>query len=250
VERNAPTPVQSASRALALVKLLLEEGSVGTTEAALALGVNPSTAYRLLATLVVQGFAVQGADKRYRIGPALPLGYGTLSQPSPAALLRPFIERLFERVGETVHLAALAGTQIQHLDGIEATAHALRFGLRVGVWLPAHRTSAGKALLAELPDDEIDARYQMALAGPRGRHIDVDLVALHEQLDEVRDTRIGWNFEESEPGIAALAIAIGDLDGQHAAFSISVPIVRFTREKGQRWAAELVRIVDDIHAEL
>ena len=184
--------------------------------------------------------------KRYYVGPTLQHAHGAFPQPTLVMMLRPYLERLFERTDETVHIATLAGTQIQHLDGIEATAHSLRFGLRVGVWLPAHRTSAGKALLAELPDEEIDARYKMALASPRGRHIDVDLTSLHEQIADVRDTRIGWNFEESEPGIAAMAIATGALNGQHAAISISMPIARFTREKGEEWSAELIRLVEDL----
>jgi len=247
VERKAE-PVRSVHRALTLVKLILDEGSVSVTEAASALKVNASTAYRLLSTLELQEFIVRGSDKRYAIGSTLRFDHGAYPRPSLVMRLRPFIEQLFERTGETVHLATLAGTQIQHLDGIEATAHSLRFGLRVGVWLPAHRTAAGKALLAELPDEEIDARYNMALAGPRGRRIEVDLTSLHEQLEDVRDTRIGWNFEESEPGIAALAIATGDLDGQRAAISISLPVARFNSERGQTWAAELVRMVDDLHS--
>lgn len=239
-------PVQSVHRALALIKLLLDEGSVTITEAASALNVNPSTAFRLLGTMAIDGFVVRGPAKRYHVGPTLRQAHGAFPQPTLVMTMRPYLERLFERTDETVHIATLAGTQIQHLDGIEATSHSLRFGLRVGVWLPAHRTSAGKVLLAELTDEEIDARYKMALASPRGRHIAVDLPSLHEQIDDVRDTRIGWNFEESEPGIAAMAIATGELNGQRAAISISMPIARFTREKGENWSAELIRLVDEL----
>ncbi len=247
MERNFE-PIQSVHRALALIKLVLDEGSLSVTEAASALDVNPSTALRLLRTMAADGFVVRGPQKRYHVGATLRHAHGAFPQPTLVMTLRPFLEQLFARTDETVHIATLAGTQIQHLDGIEATSHSLRFGLRVGVWLPAHRTSAGKALLAELPDEEIDARYKMALASPRGRHIDVDLPSLHEQIDDVRDTRIGWNFEESEPGIAAMAIATGELNGQHAAISISMPIARYTREKGESWSAELIRLVDELRS--
>ncbi|WP_404434284.1 IclR family transcriptional regulator [Microbacterium lacus] len=241
-------PVQSVQRALTIITLVLDEGSVSVSEAASALNVNPSTAYRLLGTLALQGFVLRGDQKRYSVGPVLRFDHAAFPQPSLAMRLRPALEQLYERTGETVHIATLAGTQIQHLDGIEATSHSLRFGLRVGVWLPAHRTSAGKVLLAELPDAEINARYKMAMASPRGRRIDVDLASLHEQIDDVRDTRIGWNFEESEPGIAAMAIATGDLGGQRAAISISLPIARFTHDKGRLWAAELIRLVDELRS--
>lgn len=239
-------PVHSVHRALTLLKLVLDEGSLSVSQAASALDINPSTAYRLLSTMALDGFVVRDSQKRYHVGPTMREAHGAFPQPTLVMTLRPYLERLFERTDETVHIATLAGTQIQHLDGIEATSHSLRFGLRVGVWLPAHRTSAGKVLLAELSDDEIDARYKMALASPRGRRIDVDLESLRDQIEDVRDTRIGWNFEESEPGIAAMAIATGNLNGQHASISISMPIARFTREKGEMWSAELIRLVDEL----
>lgn len=246
--RKSP-PIQSVHRALTLIKLVISEGSIAQTEAAAALDVNPSTAYRLLSTLEAQGCVVRADNKRYSVGPALLVLRSGGPQPSLVARLRPSLEQLFDRTDETVHLATLAGTQIQHLDGIEATRHSLRFGLRVGVWLPAHRTAAGKVLLAELPDEEVDARYKMAMASPRGRRMDVDLVSLHQQLDDVRDTRIGWNFEESEPGIAAMAISMGVLDGQRAAISISLPIARFTKDRGRIWAVELISLADNLQRE-
>jgi len=150
------------------------------------------------------------------------------------------------RTGETVHISTLVGTRIQHLDGIEATSQFLRFGLRVGVWLPAHMTSGGKALLADLTDEEVRARYALAMAGPRGQHLDVDLDSLFDQLADVRESRIAWNFEESELGLAAMAISVGRPGGHRAAISIAVPIARYTRELGAKWARDLIEVADEV----
>jgi DNA-binding IclR family transcriptional regulator len=228
------------------LKLLIEEGSLGVTEAAAALDVNASTAQRLLATLVQDGFAAQRADRRYAVGPALQNPGLIKPIPQLTDRLRPALEALFERTGETVHLATLVGTRIQHVDGIEASTHLLRFGLRVGVWLPAHITSGGKALLADLTDEEIEARYKLALTGSRGQTMNVDLESLREQIDDVRESRIAWNFEESEPGMAALAISAGELGGQRVALSIAVPVVRYTRELGEKWSHDLIEVADMI----
>lgn len=245
--KDAPR-VESVHRALVLLKLIIEEGSISVTEAAAALEVNASTAQRLLVTLVHDGFATQREDRRYGDGSALAqVGVAT---PQLTTRLRPALEKLFERVGETVHVATLVGTRIQNIDGIEASWHPLRFGSRVGAWLPAHITSGGKALLADLSDDEVDARYKMALTSPRAHSVDVDLVSLHEQLDDIRDSRIAWNFEESEPGLAAMSISVGEQHGPRAALSVALPIARFTKELGAKWSADLIEIADEIGGEI
>jgi len=246
VESKKAPRVESAHRALVLVKLINENGSISVTEAAAALGVNASTAHRLLMTLAYDGFSTQRSDRRYGIGPAL--GQAGTGVTTVSARLRPALERLFERTGETVHCSILVGTRVQLIDGIEASAHALRFSLRVGVWIPAHLASGGKALLADLADDEVDARYGMALAGPPSHRPDVDLESLHEQLDDIRESRIAWNFGESEPGLAAMSISVALPGGPRAALTVALPISRYTKESGERWAADLIEIADEIES--
>lgn len=246
VTRKSEPRVESVHRALVLLKLLIEEQGLSVNDAAAALDVNASTASRLLSQFAQDGFAVQGKGRKYAPGPALhnPALSTPISQ--AAASLRPALEGLFERTGETVHLSTLVGTRIQHLDGIEATSHSLRFGLRVGVWLPAHITSGGKALLADLTDEEVVARYKLAMAGPRGRDLTVDMESLLDQLHDVRETRIGWNFEESELGLAAMSISVGTSGSQRAALSIALPVARYTRELGEKWASDLREIADQV----
>ncbi|WP_155854397.1 IclR family transcriptional regulator [Arthrobacter sp. MA-N2] len=236
---NAPR-VESVHRALVLLKLMAQEGSLSVTEAAKALDVDPSTAQRLLATLAGDGFAEQGEQRRYGPGPELLRPGVTRAVPPLRVRARPHLERLFERVGETAHLATLVGTKVHHIDGIEAATHALRFGLRVGVILPAHVTSSGKAMLADLPLHEVDARYRIALSGSNGPAAEIDFDKLYRDLDETRRHRVGMNFQESEEGVAAFAVSLGVIDGEHAAFSIAMPIARFGSGDAKRISDHLI----------
>ena len=245
VSNGGPQRIEAVHRALVLLKLMAEEGSLSVTEAAKALQVNPSTAQRLLATLTADGFAKQGERKRYEPGPAYLHPSRAYMIPPLRERVRPFLERLFERVGETVHLATLVGTEVHHPDGIESV-HPLRFGLRVGARLPAHITSEGKSMLAELPPEEVDARYQVAMTGPRGRGLNVDLEALHAELTRTRQRRFATNFEESEPGIAAFAASLGAIDGERASLSIAMPIARFSREDVPTFTRHLLTTVEEM----
>lgn len=224
-----------------LLRMIIESGSLGVTEAAAALDVNASTAQRLLATLVQDGFAVQSRDRRYGAGPALHAPGLTMRIPHVTDRLRPALEALFERTGETVHLASLVGTRILHLDGIEARHRGLQFGVRVGVWLPAHLTASGKVMLAELDAQERAARYERS-----GKRSDVDLDALTAELETVREARVAQNVEQSEPGMAALAVSVGRLAGQQLSMSVALPIGRYTPERGEKWRRDLIEIADAV----
>lgn len=244
-----PARVESVHRALVLLKLMAEQGTIGVTQAAQALDVNASTAQRLLATLALDGFAEQDDARRYRPGPALSHAGFVQTIPELRRLLRPYLERLYERIGETVHIATLVGTRIQHLDGIEST-HALRFGLRVGVWLPAHLTAGGKALLADVRDDEIEARYRMAATGIQRLEYSIDMAAFLTEINQVRRTRIATNFEASEPGVAAYAISTGEINGERAALSVALPIARFDPQLAEQHFSALREIVDEVRRDL
>lgn len=232
--RNEEQRVESVHRALVLLKVVAETGSLSVTDAAKILDVNPSTAQRLLATLAGDGFVTQGERKRYEPGPALLRPSIPQSVPPLRTRARPFLERLFQRVGETVHITALVGTEVNHLDGIEASAHSLRFGVRNGVRLPAHVTAAGKAMLAELPPEDVNARYQVELENLQGAALPVDLKRLHEELIKTRRQRVATNFGESEPGVAAFAASIGVIDGERAAFVVALPIARLSKAAAQK----------------
>lgn len=246
MRNNSSSRVESVHRALVLLKLLVQGGSLSVTEAAKALDVDPSTAQRLLATLAGDGFAEQGEQRRYRPGPELLRPGMMVALPPLRIRARPYLERLFERVGETVHLATLVGTTIHHHDGIEATTHALRFGLRVGVVLSAHVTSAGKAMLADLATEDVENRYRTVPSVVGGPETELDFEKLHQELAATRRRRVGTNFQESEDGVAALAVSLGVIDGEHAAFSIAMPIARFGPGDGERLAGQLLRTAAEL----
>lgn len=240
-----PARIASVRKALALLDLIAEDGALTVTDAALALEVHQSTAQRLLATLVDAGYARQDSRRRYVPGQAM---FRVPQQVESARQrLRPFMEHLYDRVGETIHLATLVGTEVHHPDAIESK-HPLRFGLRTGVRLPAHITSEGKSLLAELPWAEVESRYSLALSGGRGWEVDLD--ALRARLEQVRERGYATNFEESEPGIAAYSMSIGVLDGEHCAFSIAMPIARHSSELGSSFVSSLRIVVEEARAAL
>ncbi|MBD9731625.1 IclR family transcriptional regulator [Streptomyces sp. H28] len=223
MERKASTyRVEAVDRALVLLSLLAERGRLSVTEAGRELGVVPSTAHRLLATLCHRGFAVQGEDRVYQPGPQWLAGPRQV--PPLTDRMRPHLRSLHAATNETVHLLARVGTEVSFLDGIEG-ARSLRVGLRTGVRMPAYRTSGGKAMLADLEPSAVDALHRGGLPSPPDASL-TDLAALRRELDHVRRDGFGRNEDESEPGVTALGVSLGFVDGHHVALAVALPSVR------------------------
>lgn len=216
MQNSNPYRIESVDRALDILTMLGTGRSVSVTQAQKELGVAPSTAHRILATLVGKGFAVQGKDRLYYPGPALlSPGRNQTQKPLPA-MFRPFLETLYSSVEETVNLAVLTDNDLLFIDGIEGKQN-LRVGLRTGIRMPAHLTSGGKAI------------RQMKAAGyPKDRVF------------------FGINVNESEKGVTALGIALGTFNGQDVAISIAIPSARCTNDRQARLRKELAGIANAV----
>jgi IclR family acetate operon transcriptional repressor len=226
------TSLRSVENALRVLASLLNGRPLRVMDVAADLGVARSTAHRLLSTLRSYGFVSQGPDKRYRAGPAL-------VKAELAPLLRPLLERLAAELDETVQLMVLEGRNIRFVDSVEAQ-RPLRVGSRVGRTLPAHLTSGGKILLAQLTPVQLEALYADTPVAEAP-----DLSHLRTVLEESGKMGYAFNIEESEPGICAVAAAVLDPFGRPiAAIAIAAPSVRATAQDLSRFG-EIVKAVAD-----
>lgn len=241
--KSDPYRVEAVDRALVLLSLLAQRTELSVTEAGRALGVAPSTAHRLLSTLCHREFAVQGDNRLYRAGPALVALARPGSAPPLPELVRPYLRRLFDTVGETVHVMVRSGAEIRFVDGIEGD-QPLRVGLRTGARMPAYCTSGGKAMLAELTQEAVDTLHADGLAPWPGEKIR-DLAALRRELDTVRRNHFGLNYDESEPGVTAIGASIGVVGGEHAALTVALPTVRFATVDSAAVTAKLLEACRD-----
>jgi IclR family acetate operon transcriptional repressor len=230
-------PIASVNNALRLLLLFRSQPRVRLSEASEHLGVAHSTAHRLLAMLAYHGFVSQEQDSRtYVAGPALvEIGLAAVSQLDIRRHARQVLERLASELGETVHLAVLEGGNVRYLDAIESS-RALRVASRTGSVLAANCTASGKALLAALPDAELAAMFADETALPRltARSI-TSRPRLLAELRKVREAGCAVNREESEEGVASVAVAVPGPQGlPAAALVVSAPVSRMTNQAAEK----------------
>jgi IclR family transcriptional regulator, acetate operon repressor len=217
-------PIESVDNALRVLMLLVERPEIRLTDVSGYLGVASSTAHRLLAMLQYRGLVRQDPQtKAYRSGPSLDqLAFSVLGRLDVRVRARPALEKLNADLRETVHLGRLEGAQVDFVDSIESP-QALRVSSRLGVAMPAHCTSTGKALLAALTDDQLDALYPDSDLPRLTRHSINSRHALKAELAEVCRRGFATSDEEGEEGVVSIAVP---LRGGSFALNASVPISR------------------------
>jgi len=207
------------------------------------LGIPRTTAFELTNTLVARGYLSksEGEPVTFTLGPrSFQLGSAFADRLDYVALGRIAASALSSRSDETSHVAILDGTHVVYIARAESTQQ-VRMVSSIGSRLPAHATSVGKALIAQLSSAEFDRRF------PRGEPLSrltpntvTDVDSLREQCVRIRAQ--GYAIEECESNLDVCCAAapvrsqVGDVV---AAISVSVPENRWTVHPPEHWG-ELV----------
>ncbi|OSC40666.1 IclR family transcriptional regulator [Mycobacterium decipiens] len=241
-------PIESVDRALQLILLFGEQPEIRLTEATRYLGVASSTAHRLLAMLQYRGFVRQDAmSKAYYPGPALTdVAFSIFRRIDVEGTARPVMRRLCERLRESVHVGMLDGAIVRFIAGAEGPT-TVRVGLRVGRTMPAHCTSTGKAMLAQLSDTQVSQLYpdeDLECITPHSIASRTDLL---KELSRIRRRGYATSRGESEEDVASVAVPIRtQAPGLRLALNAAAPTNRLSSSQYRFVAALLVEGAKEI----
>jgi DNA-binding IclR family transcriptional regulator len=229
--------VGSVKRAGELLDVLAASDSgLGVNELARRIGVNASTASRLLATLQDAGLVTRSDSGPYRLGLKLvTLSERVLAQLDVRQLARPLLTRLVTQTGETATLSLPGEDEAITVDFVPSPSSVVSMA-RVGRPSIPHATAAGKVMLAFTEALVGGAPAGGASAGraPAGRALVAftertitDVAALNEELATVRERGWAEAVGEREPDLAALAAPVFGRGGVLAAIlGVQGPVTR------------------------
>jgi len=245
--------IKSVAKALKIVELLAENGrEMALGEIAERMKMPKSTTHGLISTLCDFGYVDQSPfTGKYKLGLRLfELGNIVAMRLEVRSVATPYIQRLVEALGETVHLTILDKGEVLYIDKQESQ-QSIRIASRVGARLPAHCTGVGKVLLAFLPAEE---RKKIILEKGLKRFTKntiTDPEALELELARVREQGYAFDNEEFMEGLKCVAAPIRDYTGKVcAAMSVSGPVARLRGEKLERAVALVTEAAAMISAEL
>jgi IclR family transcriptional regulator, KDG regulon repressor len=218
--------IQSLRRGLQILERAAQDGGLATVkDTARYLGVDPSSASRLMATLEGQGFLIQDPKTlTYRLGPRiLELNNALLGSYNLGAHSHEVVQTLARDTGEGSHLAVLVAGEAVFVDrGIGYGA--LTVKTEIGARDPGYCTAIGRALLSGLTDDEVRQELKHVRFKLFTSKTTTTMDQLLVKLSSVRSLGYAFDDEEYHKGVQCIAAPVFDHTGRTiAAIGISGP---------------------------
>ncbi len=228
-----PNKSATALRALRVLEALAQSRhALSASEVAGIIGVERSTAYRMLMTLMEAGYVMRDERQRaYRLGfKVLTLSRALLNGNEKMELVADCLREVSAQTGETAHYSVLErdcsvlvlrslGTQLVTID------------FQVGDRGPLHCTSIGKVLLAYQDPAAVETAILRGL--PRhARNTITDPARFRAELRKVRAQGYAYDDMEFADDMRCVAVPVFEKDGHVAGgISLSGPASRYSRQK-------------------
>ncbi len=226
-DRSERSPVQVVERVAAILQALQgEPDGLSLSEIVARVGLARSTVHRLITALQRERFVSSASPNGgFRLGPAL-ASLAVAASRHFVLTVHPHLASLSRELNETVDLGVLEHDRVLFVDQIAADTQRLRAVSAVGAVFPAHCTANGKALLAGLPDGQIERLLPTRLERMTA-NTTTSRAKLLEELEAVRRDGVAYDREEHTEGICAVGVAITPPNAPVAAISVPLPAQRF-----------------------
>ncbi len=245
--------VQSVDRALSILEVLSDyKEGLGITDISNKIHIHKSTVHRILATLIYKGYVIQDQKtNKYMITLKLfELGNKKVKDMNLLAVSKPYTEELMKKVNEVVHLVVRENNEIVYVDKVEAD-NTIRMASTIGRRSPLYSTSVGKAILAQLSDEEVEKIWNSSKIEKLTEFTITDLEEMKKELNIIRKKGYAVDNEENEIGVRCIGAPVFNIFGEiEGAISISAPTFRVTEEKVGEFAEQVVKYANIISREL
>lgn len=239
--------VASLAKGLRILEVLAAKGDMSVSRMADCLDTSRAASHRFLTTLRDLGYVEKNDDGRFCMSfKVLELGMKKLDGFEIRNTAQPYMQEIAFAFGETVNLGYWDGTAIVHLDKINST-EVLRLDVGMGAIAPAYCTGLGKAILAFLPDRELnDYLVTTPLVAMSPKTI-TNQDKLKADIAQIRHRGYAIDNEELSLGLRCVAAPVYNHTGKPTyALSVSGPAQRMTQEKIYAIQSKLVPLCHQI----
>jgi IclR family transcriptional regulator, KDG regulon repressor len=230
-----------------------DKPGLGVREVARMVDLSSSSTGRIMAAMKELGILSQNpATRLYSVGPRVLTWAGVyLATSDIRNVAYPYLEELHNTTRETISLYILDGKERVCIERLESTQNVRFVAPRIGRHLPLHAGSAGKVMMAFLPDAR---REELLSPANLVRLTEKTIVApdvLRSELDHIRKDGYAISNGEWILDASGIAAPIFDRFGEVlAALTISGPTQRFTPDVFPEYIAAVVRVAQQISAGL
>lgn len=232
--------VKATRTMFAIVEYIKREEGTTITEVADAIGCAKSTAHRHLSTLRELGYVVVEPDG-YHVGLRfLDLGQYARRRHPGYNLAKEKVEELARQTGERAQFLVEEHKEAVYVHRAFGE-HAVRTDPGIGSRIPLHATAAGKAILANLDEEEQFEIIEKTDFDPITDATITDREQLRDELEEIQDRGYSFNRQENLEGLHAVGVPLKGPDGRvTGALSVSGPSHRM---RGERFMEDLPNLL-------
>jgi len=234
---DTKNPIQSADRIFAILETLADNSSMRLIDLSEKLELHKSTVHRLLASLISMGYVTQSVHTgTYSLTFKLvELSEKILKNTDVLRIIHPYVTNLSNLCEETVHFVRRVGENVLYLEKQESQSvksRSVRLSSQVGLTRAMYCSGVGKAILAKLPDEEVEEVWNNSTIEQKTEYTITSLDALKKELAEIRKKGYALDNEENELGIRCIAVAVTDYKNRPTyAISISTLTGRMPDER-------------------
>jgi DNA-binding IclR family transcriptional regulator len=242
--------VRSVVRAISVLTAFEGADELSLADLAAQTGLPKPTVFRLALTLENAGFLTRSLEGHlFSLGPRLVSVARLVLTRGLAATARPHMQALARTFGHTVNLAVLDGDEMLFLDVIESRSN-LRMVSGIGTREPFHSTAVGKAVVAELDSEELEALLSRRPLRAITPETITSRAQLETELQEIRDRGYATDPGESQPGAHCVAAPIIGPHGVVGGISISAAADQLPQDDFELHGAAVREVTDAISAAL
>lgn len=230
----------------------MERPEIGVREVARMTGLTTSTVGRLMSDMKERGILAQNPGTRgYSLGMRLLTWTGVyLTTMDIRTVSQPIMAELQQSTQETISLYLLDGTDRVCVERLESPQN-VRIIARLGRRLPLYAGSAGKVMLAFLPEEKVKDIIEASSLAPFTARTITDPTLLLQELDRIRQRGYAVSHGEWTPDASGVAAPIFGLGKEViAALTISGPTQRFTRDTIEKYGREVVNAASEISRQM
>jgi len=243
--------VKTINRLVGVLDCFTQEDSAWSlAELASRLDIPKSTLHRFLVGLETNGILRRDAyDRKWRLGYRLFI-WGSLAAESNGLrhIARPILHDLTGQSGETTLLTVYHNREVICTEKVE-TSHHVRLSLEIGARRPSHAGASSKALMAYLPEAEVDAIIREKGLPKLCTNTITDPEKLRAALAEVRAQGYALSLEETDLGAWGVAAPIQDWRGEVVgAVGIAGPTTRYDAERVKEYVWLCCQAADKVTA--
>ncbi len=245
-------PIQVADRLFLVLETLAETGPVPLADLCRHLDLNKSTVHRLLSSLIYMGYVKQDSETgKYALSfKLLTLSNKLMSHMDILETVRPFLKKLSEETGETVHFVQLDGLDTVYIYKEESYQNSIRMVSKVGSRIPLYCSGVGKAMAADMKETQIREIWDNSPIQKLTPHTIIHYTQFLEKIKEVQQKGYALDDEENELGVRCIAVSIRTLkDVLNTPFRFA-PVARMSDKRIEELSKIVLHIKKEITANM